>query len=341
MTYIITARNCKGNDFGSNPGVSQFVIVNDGSQIYQKQDVVTRDVWRKSLAQAATRDQDPLTGMCGSVLVFVHGYNNDIPTVLWRTRKLQETLSQQGWKGVVVGFDWPSDNSTLNYLEDRSDAAKVAQQLVTECLGLLVAGQKTRNGQRACQLDVHLIGHSTGAYAIMEAFAQAETFGQYYKEDWRLGQVVFIGGDVAADSLRLGNDWSNPMFKRIMRLTNYSNGYDEVLAVSNAKRLGVAPRAGRVGLPADVDPKGVNVDCAAYFLTKNPAESDFRGTFCHSWHIGDMQFALDLALTLEGAIDREKLPTRVRLANGLVLRTEKASRPLYQGGWKANDPSLA
>ena len=267
--------------------------------------------------------------MCGSVLVFVHGYNNDIQTVLWRTRKLQETLAHQGWKGVVVGFDWPSDNSTLNYHEDRSDAAQVALQLVTECLGLLVAGQKPRHGKRACQLDVHLIGHSTGAYAIMEAFAQAENYGQYYKEDWRLGQVVFIGGDVAAKSLLLDNAWSNPMYKRIMRLTNYSNGYDEVLAVSNAKRLGVRPRAGRVGLPAGADPKAVNVDCATYFLTKNPATSDFRGTFCHSWHIGDPQFALDLALTLEGGIDREKLPTRVRLADGLALHTEKASRPQY------------
>ncbi|HWP24376.1 MAG TPA: hypothetical protein VNM15_09405, partial [Candidatus Binatia bacterium] len=42
-----------------------------------------------------------------------------------------------------------------------------------------------------------------------------------------------------------------PMFRRIMRLTNYQNPYDYVLAASNAKRLGVAPRAGRVGLAAN------------------------------------------------------------------------------------------
>ncbi len=38
------------------------------------------------------------------------------------------------------------------------------------------------------------------------------------------------------------------MFRRIMRLTNYQNGFDDVLGASNAKRMGVEPRAGRVGL---------------------------------------------------------------------------------------------
>ncbi|MEX5684106.1 alpha/beta hydrolase [Pseudomonas silesiensis] len=80
----------------------------------------------------ATADgvEDEITGLTGDILFFVHGYNNDIPTVLWRTKTLQASLAAQGQKGLVVGFDWLSDNSTLNYLEDRSDAAKVAEQRV-------------------------------------------------------------------------------------------------------------------------------------------------------------------------------------------------------------------
>lgn len=45
------------------------------------------------------------------------------------------------------------------------------------------------------------------------------------------------------------------MFGRILRLTNYRNGFDDVLGVSNAKRLGTASHAGRVGLTDGATPR--------------------------------------------------------------------------------------
>ena len=42
--------------------------------------------------------------------------------------------------------------------------------------------------------------------------------------------------------------------------------FDWLLKVSNAKRLGLRPRAGRVGVPDDVHPAIVNVDCSDYFM---------------------------------------------------------------------------
>jgi hypothetical protein len=58
----------------------------------------------------------------------------------------------------------------------------------------------------------------------------------------------------------------------------------------------------------------------------------FKGTFNHSWHIGDEAFALDLALTLEGSIDRNHLPTRT-VKNGALSLIAGATRPAFQADW--------
>lgn len=166
----------------------------------------------------------------------------------------------------MVSFDWPSGEQTLNYLEDRADAAATARYLVSSGIGLIIKGQA-----RGCQTNVHLLGHSTGAFFIMEGFIAVEKKGEIFKNDWRIGQVEFIGGDVSARSLNADSQWAEPMFRRIMRLTNYQNGFDDALDVSNAKRLGTAPRAGKVGLGEGAHQKAVNVDCSQYFSGLDPA----------------------------------------------------------------------
>jgi pimeloyl-ACP methyl ester carboxylesterase len=340
-TYMICTRDIdKKGRFRPEPGATTFLRVPASASTYTPDNGISKASWRRSVSRLATGEFDPVTGMEGDVLVFVHGYNNDRAIALWRTRTLQETLAEQGWKGVVVGFDWPSDNNTLNYLEDRSDAADVALRLVQESLELLIDAQDPRDSdQPPCKLNVHLLGHSTGAYVIMEAFLQAQKVGAYYKRPWRLAQVAFIAGDVSSRSLEASRDKSGAMYDRIMRLTNYSNRYDKVLGVSNAKRLGTSPRAGRVGLPEDTSHKAVNVDCSDYFLSKDPASSRFEGTFNHSWHIGDPVFALDLAMTLEGGIDRTGITTRQMTAEGLVLQAD-GRRPAFQDLWDLEAPPV-
>ena len=79
--------------------------------------------------------------------------------------------------------------------------------------------------------------------------------------------------------------------------------------------------------------KGASISSilSRYFLTKDPKTSSYEGNFTHSWYIGDPVFSLDLAMTLEGAIDREVIPTRERKEGELFLRS--ASRPEFQQGW--------
>lgn len=338
-TFVISTRALdRRGRFVAEPGSTRFFRVPRGLGTYDPSfEIKSRERWRLLVADAADGEEDEVTGTTGDVLVFVHGYSNDIDIVLWRTETLRETLEVQGWRGTVVAFDWPSDNTTLNYLEDRADAAAVADRLVADGVKLLALAQN--DPARPCTLNVHLLGHSTGAYVIMEAFAQAMKDGALFKSDWRVAQCVFVAGDVAQSSLSATSEWAAPMFGRSMRVTNYACRHDKVLGVSNAKRLGTAPRAGRVGLPADAHPKAVDVDCSDYFATKDPRTSRFKGTFNHSWHVGDPVFALDLAMTLEGAIDRAAIPTRRRSDHGLVLTP--GVRPAFQAGWDAASPTAA
>jgi esterase/lipase superfamily enzyme len=333
-TFLICTRHVgEDGEFLPEPGDTKFLKVPLSKNRYSNADAISRNVWQARVIAAADGVEDEITGSTGDVLFFVHGYNNDIETVLWRTRAVQNSLSAQGWKGLVVGFDWPSDNSTLNYLEDRYDASQVAQRLVDDALQIIVDAQFPADPKVSpCTINVHLLGHSTGAFVIMEAFSNAAKKGALFKKSWRIGQVAFIGGDVSSASLSSDSDWAAPMYERIFRLTNYSNRFDKVLGVSNMKRLGTAPRAGRVGLSDELPGKAVNVDCSEYFQTKDPKQSVFVGTFNHSWHIGDPEFALDLALTLEGEMDRQAIPTR-RNDQGRLTLVAGQRRPDFQAGW--------
>ena len=332
VDYLITARRIKNHGFDAEPGPVRYLKVPKHTQIPTPEHQVTGagggKKWLKEVQELADSNPNPnCISPAGDVLIFIHGYNNDLEIIMQRQRQLAVDLAAEGWRGVVIGFDWPSDDNTLNYLEDRWDASEVALTLVTKGIKLLAKGQED-----GCKTNVHLIGHSTGAYVIMEAFAQAEKDGELFKSSWRVGQVALIGGDIAANSLAEGDDWSGPMFYRIMRLTNYSNPFDAVLAVSNAKRLGVSPRVGRVGLPDNAKPKAVNVNCGEYFQTLDPKKSTYFGTFNHSWHIGNRVFTRDLAMTLEGAIDRAAIPTRKHENGHLVLQDKP--RPAHQEKWE-------
>ncbi|MCA3360787.1 MAG: alpha/beta fold hydrolase [Roseomonas sp.] len=331
--YVISARKIEKGNFVAEPGPVRYLRVPSNASAalpaYATAGAGDLGLWIDEVIGLADGDENPNSiSLRGDILVFVHGYNNSPETILWRQRRLNEDLKAEGWRGVVIGFDWPCEEKPLNYLEDRKDAAAVALQLVRSCVKHIMKAQN-----HGCETNIHLIGHSTGAYVIMEAFAQAEKDGELFKSPWRIGQVAFIGADVAAHALSSGDDWAAPMFRRIMRLTNYTNPYDSALGISNAKRLGTAPRVGRAGAPLDPDPKVADVDCGPYFSSLNPANAIFAkdANFTHSWHVGDRVFARDLAMTLEGAIDRRAISTRRIEGGRLTLCNEP--RPPYMHAW--------
>ena len=321
--------NRDGKAFGAEPGPSRFLDVPDGETPHPERHRISRAAFRDEvLKRASTGTVERKTGpnrreafTTGNVLVFVHGYNNRIEDIMERHNLLQAGLGGAGYRGAIVSFDWPSDDSTLNYLEDRRDAKTTAFRLVDDGIRLIAALQKERQ-RRRCDIDVHLLGHSTGAYVIREAFSDAEQHASISSGNWTVSQIAFIGADVSASSMSSDNSKSQALFRHAVRVTNYSSRFDRALRISNVKRLGTAPRVGRVGLPADAHSKCVDVDCSTHWRGLPEPDEEFIGDFTHSWHFGDPVFARDLAYTIEGEIDRHRIPTR-RMEDGrLALRPE-------------------
>jgi len=317
--FVLCARAVENGVFIAEPGPSLFLLVPEGERPSPAHAVKDADVWFKKLRIAATWGKDSRNRELdrGDLLVYIHGFNNDQRIVMERHAQLRADLARAGFKGEVLSFDWPSDDKALNYLEDRHDAKQTAMQLVTDGIRALASRQTPD-----CTINIHLLAHSTGAYVVREAFDDADD-ARLDNNAWTVSQIAFIGADVSSSSMRAGDNTSDALFRHCVRVTNYSNLRDSVLKLSNAKRLGVAPRAGRVGLPEDAPAQAVNVDCTEYF---GLLESDQGiraadqvkelGAFDHAWHIGNTLFARDLFETLKGDLDRTVIPTRAAGPDG-------------------------
>lgn len=317
--FVMCARAIKNGVFTAEPGPTLYLMVPDGELPSPKHASKNPEQWFKRLRIAATWGNDSRNSELdrGDLLIFVHGYNNDQKIIMDRHAQLKRDLIFVGYKGEVLSFDWPSDDKVLNYLEDRHDAKMSAMQLVTDGVRAL-SEQQTPD----CTINIHLLGHSTGAYVIREAFDDADD-SRLPNNSWAVSQVIFIGGDISASSMSQGDSSTDSLYRHCARITNYSNLYDSVLKLSNAKRLGIAPRVGRVGLPNDASTKAVNIDCTEYFEALDAKEeirktdqSIVLGSFDHSWHIGNRIFARDLFETIRGDLDRSVIPTRAIGADG-------------------------
>jgi esterase/lipase superfamily enzyme len=291
--YVLCTRNIDDfGEFGDELDVSRYLMVPEGDPWTPSAQEPDRQAWAKSIiSYASTTGED--------ILIFVHGYNNTQAEVKERHDDLKTGLRNLGFNGVVVSFDWPSGDSALAYLKDRSVANRTANLLVSDGIYLLSQFQRPD-----CRMNVHLLGHSTGAYVIREAFDHADD-ATLPNNSWLVSQIALISGDVSANSMSAGDSGSKSLYGHCVRLTNYSNSHDKVLDISEVKRLGVGRRLGRVGLPDDAPEQAVNVDCSDYFASLKNDDL----VYTHSWQFDNELFIQDLFYTING-VDRGSMPTR-------------------------------
>lgn len=312
VDFVLCTRNVSSGKFGNEPGASKFLVVPENAQPAPDQNQ-SRKAWADAIvAEAKSWGQD-VDGNDGHILFFIHGFNNNQALVMERHRKLKQDLRARGFRGVVVSYDWPSADLGINYLEDRLDAKRTALQLVSDGIALFVRFQTP-----GCRVATHILAHSMGALVAREAFDDADDRRTIAEANWTISQVLFIAGDISSGSLEAGNSTSDSLYRHCIRLTNYSSRHDATLGLSNVKRLGVAPRVGRHGLPDETPDKAINVDCSDYWETI-PASQPVIGDRKHSWHIGDPVFMQDLLATMQG-IDRQSMPTRDGANNRFQLK---------------------
>ncbi|MDN0075438.1 alpha/beta hydrolase [Crenobacter sp. SG2303] len=317
--YVMSVRAVRAGRFIADIGQPRFLMVPDGEDPLPG-DAVAANGWYKAV-RARSIWQSAQGEERGDILFIVHGYNLSETEVMQRHRLLTQDLRALGFLGVVVSFDWPSDDKALAYLPDRHRAKRSAIELVNSGISYL-SGKQTPD----CAINIHLLGHSTGALVVREAFDDADDTAMF-NSGWSVSQILFAAADVSSNSLAADNPSGESVYRHCMRLTNYSNRHDEALDLSNVKRLGVEPRAGRVGLPADSPTKAVNVDCSAYYqhLSNEPSvaaadQAAFLGLQSHSWFFGNRVFTRDLFATLTG-VDRGAIKSRTTDGSGaLVLK---------------------
>jgi len=324
--FVVSARRPKHGVFAAEPGPSHMLLVPAADPEPLPSHGRTGELWVKAwlqqlLAEAIWGTDGRSGAQRGDILVYVHGYNNSAVEVIKRHRRLKADLQALGWKGALLSFDWPSDNKTVGYLEDRHDAKLTAMQLVTDLLTRLAAKQTPD-----CAVNTHILAHSMGAYVVREAFDDADD-AKLENNSWMVSQLCLIGADISAASLAEGHACSDSLYRHCTRLTNYFSLGDSVLKLSNVKRAGVAPRAGRIGLPEAAPRRAVDIDCSSYHqaLLASPAlqaadqPQGFLGNPDHSWYIGNRLFTLDLFETLKGDLDHSIIASRSPIAGSRRL----------------------
>ena len=320
--FVMSVRAVSGGKFVADVGPTQFLVVPSGQDPLASppqtrsatdwyKDVIDASKWRN----AANEER-------GDILFIVHGYNMSEAEVMSRHRWLRDDLVATGFLGVVVSFDWPSGDKALAYLPDRHRAKDSAMKLVTDGISFLSKAQTPD-----CPINIHVLGHSTGAYVVREAFDDADDT-QLKNQAWTVSQIMFAAGDVSTASMSESDGGAESIYRHCVRVTNYSNRHDQVLDLSNVKRLGTEPRAGRIGLPPDAPSKAVNVDCTDYYAALMPPGSPMyvmdqprgtQGVPSHSWYFGNAMFTRDLLSVLIGQ-DRQVIPTRAIVQGMLQLQ---------------------
>jgi esterase/lipase superfamily enzyme len=312
MDYIFCSRNTQAGAFGFDPGPTKYLEIPSAVARPSPAYAVPRRIWFDRVMAESEMRRNAQGQPIGDVLIYVHGFNTSQEVMLDRHRRIRAGLEADGYQGVVVSFDWPCSNQAINYLPDRVDAKATAIRLVTDGIGPF-----SRFIDQGCEISVHLLVHSMGAYVLREAFDDADDRPAVAATSWTVSQVMLCSADISADSMGV-TDSSSSLYRHCVRLTNYSNPYDAVLSISGVKRVGVSPRVGRIGLPASAPPKAVNVDVGDHY---NAHREDFSGVpnSDHSFYFYDPTFLRDVHYTLKGEIDRMLIPTRILRGDKLHL----------------------
>lgn len=100
------------------------------------------------------------------ILLFVHGYNYTYQEAVFR---LAEMSIDFRIKAIPVLFSWPSQGSIRGYVADR-DGATYARDDLVQLLTMLGRSRPTRH--------IIVIGHSMGAWLVMESLRQLRLQGR-------------------------------------------------------------------------------------------------------------------------------------------------------------------
>lgn len=301
MEYFFTARRRSGGQYTNKMGTIRYLAVPENApKITPDHEIGNSATWFNQVQHASGVADDNM----GDVVFFVHGFNQDQSEIRTKHKKILAGLRANGFTGTLVSYDWPSDGRTSGYVSDRRDAREAANFLLDKGIK-----EFARRQSADCTINLHILAHSMGCFVVREAFDYADDNHAVAQTSWSVSQVAMVAADISSKSMARDSSQSSSLYRHSVRLTNYFSPLDEILSISNVKRVGVARRLGRVGLPDDRSEKAVNLYCGGYFKD-NKHHFEDRLSISHNWYFDSPRFYEDLFHTLQGKLDRKEIPTR-------------------------------
>ncbi|MFT3768426.1 MAG: alpha/beta hydrolase [Minicystis sp.] len=257
----------------------------------------------------------PIVPLCSWVTIFEHGYgvtfedaNTVFPTYF-------ANLAANGYGGVLIGFDWPSDDDMVNqpdaFHQAKANAVTTAEEsFPTEAPPddqprLLQVLKDIQSAQSpALTVCLGAICHSMGNYLMFEgatAFATQSSTPLFQ-------QIVCAAAMLDANGF---NDASSPTYcaditAAAMRVTIYYSSNDDVLPTAEGPKYDGYPELGINGPTyGSTLLKGVfGVDCSAVVNAVNAKkyEPDQNHPLAHTAYFFIPQVLQDIAATLQGVV---------------------------------------
>jgi len=249
-----------------------------------------------------------------SLTVFIHGLDADWSNAVEFTGLLGQNLAGQGYRGLVVGFSWPSMGETDGVLYSNGYPPAATPGTVrgnicasVESFGSFIAWTRSLAGQ-VPGLQVNLVCHSEGNFMLMTGMSGIATAA--------LNQVVMLAADVNDGAFQVPPPPPTLVGQaaRIAALSNFVTVYyssnDYTLALcqgvfSCQHNPGFGGRLGLSGPNYDAGPQEPNViglDCSAVvntaYVSRLPAGVVPAGAELHISYFYIPQVLADMAQTL-------------------------------------------
>jgi len=235
----------------------------------------------------------------GDVLVYVHGFRNDLGDSIDAVCELHDQLAANPLSPVrhVVGVSWPAQDSLAAYRDDRRDAHETGIMLARVFVRVVSAlDVMLRSGLPPCRHEMHLVGHSMGCYVVEQLLRTLgpERTRPFFRE------ALLLNADV--DEGALGMSAGLGLLGRLARRTHvYVHQCDEALNASHRLKL-QGPRLGRRG-PFDM--LGMPPETYVVDMT----EAGDAGRFQHNSLRASRVVQDDVRAVLRG-VDEEAIPNR-------------------------------
>jgi len=175
------------------------------------------------------------------VTVFVHGYNSGFSEAVFRAAQLKYDL---GLPGEMIAFAWPSRGSAFGYEYDKDSVLAGRDALERLLINL------DRSGIN----NIVLVGHSMGAFLVMETLRQIDLKAPRWSAQ-TLSGVALISPDIDIDVFR-------SQARRIKPLPQpffiFSSTEDRVLRVA-ARLTGQPARLGNLSNVSEIQELPVTV----------------------------------------------------------------------------------